>query len=62
VSAPASAAPFLARLARRRRFRAEDARGWSGARARLPWPEAREALELLLSRGIIRREPTRRPR
>jgi hypothetical protein len=59
---PATARAFLARPARRRRFRAEEALGWSGSRARLAWSEAREALDLLLSRGIIRREPTRRPR
>jgi ribosomal protein L16 Arg81 hydroxylase len=59
LSVPATARPFLQRLAHRRRFRADEALRWSGSRSRLPWAQARDALEVLLSRGLIRRRPGR---
>jgi ribosomal protein L16 Arg81 hydroxylase len=55
LSMPLTAGPFLRRLARRRRFQAVEATRWSGSRSRLPWPEVREALAVLLRRGLIRR-------
>ena len=60
LSVPSTARPFLQQLARRRRFRADEALRWSGARSRLPWAQVREALAVLLGRGLIRRWPRRR--
>lgn len=59
LSVPATARAFLERLARRRRFRADEARRWHGAGVALSWAEVREALAVLLSRGLIRRRPGR---
>jgi hypothetical protein len=55
LSVPRTARPFLQQLARRRRFQADEARRWSGARERLSWVDVREGLAVLLSRGLIRR-------
>lgn len=55
LSMPLTAQSFVRRLARRRSFRAEEAMAWSGSRSRLVWGEVREALEVLLERGVIRR-------
>jgi ribosomal protein L16 Arg81 hydroxylase len=62
LAVPSTAHGFVLQLARRRRFRAEDARRWSGTSRPLGWAETREALEVLLSRGLIRRAPPRRRR
>lgn len=62
LSVPPTARPFLQQLARRRRFRADEALRWSGSRGRLPWPQVREGLAVLLSRGLIRRRRGRSSR
>jgi hypothetical protein len=57
LSVPSTARPLLEQLARRRRFQAAEALRWSGARGASAWPEVREALTVLRSRGVIRLRP-----
>jgi hypothetical protein len=59
---PSAAGAFVRRLAQHREFRAEQALRWAETRAEFAWDEVREALEVLLERGIIQRSASaRRP-
>jgi len=57
VLLPPDTLPFVRELAARDVFTAEDATGWAGGDEVFSWDDVHDALEALLSVGLITREP-----
>jgi ribosomal protein L16 Arg81 hydroxylase len=55
VGFPVHTEPFLQRLVKARRFRAERAMAWAGNGERYAWSEVKEILETLVELGCLRR-------
>jgi len=55
LSMPLAALPFIQHLARHKKFRADEGLRWDDSQSGLAWSDVREALEVLLDSGVIRR-------